>query len=207
MRGDTPAQPPSPQSSTHQTPKSSRMPSPALSKSSAKSGVSASGKEMQTDKAEVKPGVMVNVCKPAPPKPTPLPPENDPPDAPKDAPAGAPSPRPAAAGAQTAVGDPDVKIRDLEAQVEVLQKSLEAVQAECSEQTAMNEALHTRLEELQRSVQSDGALLLHHEKSEPDVERVRSTATDLEPIDITKQILWDAHFARVDAFFMASCRR
>ena len=203
MRGHTPAQLASPQSSTHQTPRSSRAPSPALSKSSSKSSLSAAQKEMQTDHAQVKPGVTVNVCKPAPPKPPSVPPERN-----------------LSAKVEADVEDSEAKLRVLEAQVEALQKALQAVRSECSEQTAKSEALAARLSELTRSMQVHGSSTLQNEieKSAPDIENenpahdlghlVRDVSTaEPDPIEIAQHFHRNAHFAHVDQFFIASCRR
>ena len=74
IRGSTPAIADTPRSARNSetnrktpgsTRQSSRAPSPAISKSSSKSSTSTQ-KEMKTDVSEVKPGVLVNVCKPAP---------------------------------------------------------------------------------------------------------------------------------------------
>ena len=116
--------------------------------------------------------------------------------------------------------DSEAKMRVLEAQVDALQKALQAVRSECSEQTAKSEALAARLSELTRSMQAHGSRTLENEneKSAPSVEneklapglehlaRAVSTA-QLDPIDIAQHIHWDAHFALVDGFFIASCRR
>jgi hypothetical protein len=158
---------------------------------------------MQTDHAQVKPGVTVNVCKPAPPKPPSVPPERN-----------------MSAKVEADVEDSEAKLRVLEAQVEALQKALQAVRSECSEQTAKSEALAARLSELTRSMPVHGSRALENEneQSAPDVENEKPApdfghlardvpTAELDPIDIAQHVHWDAHFAHVDQFFIASCRR
>ena len=82
------------------------------------------------------------------------------------------------------VEDSEAQMRVLEAQVEALQKALQAVRSECSEQAAKSEALAARLLELTRSMQAHGSSTLENQ-----------------------HIQWDSHFAHVDDFFIASCRR
>ena len=239
MRGATPPRPPSTASainkSRNSTPKSigqsPRESMAALSKSSSKASMSGVQVDMMTAKSEVKPGVMVNVCKPAPPK-TPetlhdgedtdmqqRPQQKDNQTRRKPASPQTPTPHDAVdADIQKPLqweGDQVVPafwqecgehIQALECEVVALLSSLEGVTVQCNNLVKTKCELQDRIGRLEVQLSN----LSLKSEIEPDdagridpqeLERAESSLSLIEPIDITKSIRWDEHFMHLDKFF------